>query len=132
MNPALGNTTALAYIGDAVYELYIRENIIKSGQTNADIMHRISINYVSAEAQANTLKKIYDALKESERELVRRARNHKISSKPKNAAPVDYKLATAFEALIGYLYMSGDKERMDEVLSMAAAAADKAGKNEHS
>jgi len=132
MKAPLLNTTALAYIGDAVYEVYIRGRIIESGQINADAMHKMSVRYVSAEAQSKILKKISDCLDEKEHDLVKRARNHKISSKPKNAGPVTYKLATAFEALIGYLYMTGDKSRLDEILNMAAAAAENGEKNERS
>ena len=126
------STTALAYIGDAVYEVHIRERILRKTNTNADAMHKMSVRYVSAEAQAKILKKIYDELSEHEQELVKRARNHKISSKPKNADPVTYKLATAFEALIGYLYMTDDKERMDEILRLAADAAEQVEGNEQS
>ena len=118
------NTTALAYIGDAVYEVYIRERIIQSGQTNADMMHKKSVAYVSAEAQAKILKRIYDRLGEDEQNLVKRARNHKISSKPQNTDAVTYKLATAFEALVGHLYLTENKERLEEILNFAAAAAE--------
>ena len=130
MNPVPENTTALAYIGDAVYEVYIREYIIGTGQVNADAMHKIAIRYVSAEAQAKILKIIYDELSEEELGLVKRARNHKISTKPKNTSPVTYKLATAFEALVGYLYMTGKKERLNKILMLAVAAAEKREENE--
>jgi len=116
------NTTALAFIGDAVYEVYIRKLVLSGGQTNADKLHHTAVKYVRAEGQATALRTIFDCLSEDEQALVKRARNRKVASKPKNADPVEYKLATAFEALIGYLYLSGNWDRMDEILLLAASA----------
>ena len=121
------NTTALAYIGDAVYELYIRKHIIAAGQTNADAMHKMSVRYVSAEAQAKILKKILGGLSVEEQDLVKRARNHKISTKPKNTGPVTYKLATAFEALVGYHFLAENEERLLEIMKLAVSAAENTG-----
>jgi len=116
------NTTALAFMGDAVYETYIRKQVIDRGETNADKLHQMAVKYVRAEGQAAALKAIYDRLGEEEQALVKRARNRKSTSKPRNADPVEYKLATALEALIGYLYLSGNKERMEEIINLAVAA----------
>lgn len=113
------NTTALAYIGDAVYEVFVREKAVAVNPTNVDVLHKHSIKFVRAEGQALAVKRLFDDLTEEEQALVKRARNHKISSKPKNADPVVYKLATAFEALIGYLYLSGKKERLEEIMERA-------------
>ena len=113
------NTTALAFIGDAVYEVYVRRRVLESGQANADKLHQMAVNYVRADGQAAALKSIYEKLSEEEKDLVRRARNRKPASKPKNADPLIYKLATAFEALIGYLYLAGDEKRMDEIIKLA-------------
>lgn len=107
------NTTALAYLGDAVYEVAVRKYIMETGQYNADRLHQIAIRFVRAEGQAMALKKIMKDLTEEEQALVRRARNRKITSKPKHASPVIYKLATAFEALIGHLYLTQQQERME-------------------
>ena len=115
------NTTVLAYLGDSVYELFVRQRVLNSGQVNADRLHQSAVKYVRAEAQANALKAILDTLTEEEVSLVKRARNKKITSKPKNADPVMYKWATAFEALIGYLYLSESKMRLEEVVNEVIA-----------
>ncbi len=121
------NTTALAYMGDAVYELYIRRHVLESGRSNVDILHKTAVKYVRAEAQSTALKKIFDDLSEEEQALVKRARNRKIVSKPKNADPVTYKYATAFEALVGELFLSGKRERLEEVIRRAIAIIDSEG-----
>lgn len=109
-------TTVLAYMGDAVYEVYIRKFVIETGRLHADKLHHAAVQYVRAQAQAKALKALWEELTEEERTLVKRARNKKISSKPQNADPVDYKWATACEALIGYLFLSGQNERMEEII----------------
>jgi ribonuclease-3 family protein len=106
------NTTVLAYIGDAVYEVYVREHVLLTGDARADNLHKSAVRYVRAEAQATALKSLMEDLTEEEIALVKRARNKKITSKPKNADPMAYKMATAFEALIGGLYLRGEKERI--------------------
>jgi ribonuclease-3 family protein len=113
------NTTALAYIGDAVYEVYVRKHVLKSGRVHVDKLHQMAVKYVRADGQAKALKAIYDVLDEDEQDLVRRARNRKTNSKPKNADPVEYKNATAFEALIGCLYIENKLGRMDEIINLA-------------
>lgn len=110
------NTTALAFMGDAVYEIYVRKRMLDRGLVNADILHREAVRFVRADAQATALKLLMDKLTETELSLVKRARNKKSATKPKNADPVDYKLATAFEALIGFLYLSQNHERMEELI----------------
>ena len=121
IDPDKINTTSLAFIGDAVYETYVRKHVLSSGQTHADKLHRLAVAYVRAEAQATVIKEIKDTLDPKLASLVRRARNHKSASKPKNADPVIYKWATAFEALIGYLYLSGETERMEDLIGKAIA-----------
>lgn len=114
------NTTALAYMGDAVYEVYVRRHVMETGQVNADKLHAMAVPFVRADGQAvavKTLMRVF--LTEEEVSLAKRARNHKTNSKPKNANPIDYKLATAFEALVGFLYLSGDITRMEEVIAEA-------------
>ena len=107
-------------MGDAVYERFIRERILRSGKTGADKMHRAAVRYVKAAAQELSLREMLDDLTEDEQVVVHRARNHKITSKPKNADPLTYKMATAFEALLGYLYLSGQSERLTELMERAA------------
>ena len=118
------NTTALAFLGDAVYETYVRERILKTGEFHSDMLHRKAIAYVRAEAQAKILRRLFPELTAEEEALAKRARNRKSASKPKNADPVDYKLATAFEALIGWLSLSGQKERMEELILKAMEIAE--------
>lgn len=110
------NTTALAFIGDSVYEIYVRKHVLDRGLVNADILHREAVKFVRADAQAAALKLLMDELPEQELSLVKRARNKKSATKPKNADPVDYKLATAFEALVGFLYLSQNHVRMEEII----------------
>lgn len=118
------NTTVLAFLGDSVYETHVRNHVIGKGQVNADLLHRAAVRFVRADAQAFALKAMMDELTEEEQSLVKRARNKKISTKPKNADPVIYKWATAFEALIGFLYLSESHDRMDTVIAEAIEIID--------
>lgn len=113
------NTTALAYMGDAVYEQAVREYIIGKGSYHVNNMHRLATDFVKASAQAGIIKRMFDELTESEQRLVKRARNRRFNTKAKNADPVTYKWATAFEALVGYLYLAEDNERLQWVLERA-------------
>lgn len=122
------NTTALAYIGDAVYEVYVRKHVMETGQVNADRLHSMAVPYVKAKGQATALRTLAEEfLTEEEKAITRRARNRRISSKPKNADLMDYKMATAFEALIGYLYLAGEQERLKEVMASAVNVIEKTG-----
>ena len=118
-NIAYMNTSVLAFLGDSVYETYVRRHVIEKGQVNADLLHRAAVRFVRADAQAYALKKMMEELTEEEQHLVKRARNKKISTKPKNADPVIYKWATAFEALIGFLYLSQNQNRLEELVLKA-------------
>ena len=113
------NTDALAYIGDGVYELFIREHMLMEGMQKAANLHKASTKYVRAQAQADAIRSMFDDLTEEEQRLVKRARNHKFNSKAKNADPITYKWATAFEALVGYLYLAGDEERLSLIMEKA-------------
>lgn len=114
------NTTALAYMGDAVYEVYVRKYVMETGHVHVDKLHAMAVPFVKAEGQAKAIKSMMDDfLTEEEQALAKRARNHKIATKAKNATPMDYKWATAFEALVGYLYLKGDENRLDEVVAKA-------------
>jgi len=120
LNPKDINTTALAYIGDAVYEIYARKHVLEAGIPNVDMLHKYAVHFVCAEGQAKALKALMtDFLTEEEVSLAKRARNHKTVSKARSAGPVTYKLATAFEALIGYLHLSGQEQRMEEIIAKA-------------
>ena len=116
------NSIELAFLGDAVYEQFVRERLVKQGFAggHADRLHSAAVRYVKAEAQAAIVKALMDQLSEEEQHLVTRARNHKIATKAKNASAADYKWATGFEALIGYLKLSGQDERLQEIMEAAA------------
>lgn len=107
-----------AYVGDAVYELYIRTNLVNNTKLKPHKLHIESIKYVKAKAQADLLKKIENILSDSEKDIVRRARNAENHHLPKNADPTDYMYSTAFEGLIGYLYLTKQDERLQEILKM--------------
>ena len=114
------NTTTLAYMGDAVYELQIRELLIGRNKGDVGKVHKRAIAYVSSDGQSKALKtRMKDFLTEEERKLVKRARNKRATSRPRNADPRRYKLATGFEALIGALYLVGDKDRLEKVIHEA-------------
>lgn len=105
-----------AYIGDAVYELYIRTNLVNNTKLKPNKLHIESIKFVKAKAQAELLKRIENKLTEEEKDIVRRGRNAENHHLPKNADPADYMYATALEALIGYLYLTKKDERLKEIL----------------
>lgn len=107
-----------AYIGDAVYELYVRDYLIKNTNLKPHRLHIETIKYVKASAQAKILEKIEKNLTEEEKKVVKRGRNTKTHSAPKNADLTDYMYATAFEALIGYLYVTEQQERLLQILEM--------------
>ena len=116
------NPLALAYLGDAVWEAFVRRRIMqtKSFGNNADKLHHEGVHYVNAGAQAHLIHALMDRLSESEQALVKRARNHRTATKAKNADPVDYKWATGFEALLGALELSGQRERLAEIMEASA------------
>lgn len=105
-----------AYIGDAVYEVYIREHLIETTNLKPNKLHKEAIKYVKASAQAKKLQDIQNILTDDEKEVVRRGRNTQNHHLPKNANLKDYTYATALEALIGYLYLSKQTERLNELL----------------
>ena len=117
--PELLNPLVLAYIGDAVYELYVRIHIAKKGALKTNALHKASIGFVCAKAQANILERIEENLSEEEQNIVRRGRNANSNTIPKNASVADYKKATAFEALIGYLFLKNDISRLEEIVKIA-------------
>ena len=107
-----------AYVGDSVYELFIRTHLVNNTKLNPHKLHIEAIKYVKAKAQAEILEKLQDNLTEEEKDIVRRGRNAENHHLPKNANVADYSHATAFEALIGYLYLSKQDDRLKEILNM--------------
>ena len=106
-----------AYMGDAVYEKYIREYVIRQGICKNGLLHKKSIKYVSAKGQAEILERLEPNLTEEELDIVRRGRNSNPHSTAKNADVIVYKYATGFEALIGYLYLTEQEKRLNEILA---------------
>lgn len=117
MKANLYSPLVLAYIGDAVYELYVRKRIIEDNNIQVDKLHKMAVSIVKSSAQANSFHKIESMLTEEEMAIFKRGRNAK-SSVPKNSDMVEYKIATGLEALIGYIYLLGDKNRLDEIMNL--------------
>lgn len=105
-----------AYIGDAVYELYIRNKLINETNLKPHKLHIEAIKYVKAKSQAKKLNEIYESLIDEEKDIVRRGRNTQNHHLPKNSNVQEYMYATAFEALIGYLYLTKQHTRLKEIL----------------
>ncbi len=112
------NSLVLAYLGDTIYEDYVREYLIKKGIGNVNSLQSEAIKYVSAPAQCFWVKKLVDDnfFTEKELEIIRRARNHKSVTKKRNCDIVTYKYATGLEALIGYLKLEGNIKRIEEIM----------------
>lgn len=103
-----------AYVGDAVYELMIRTYLLDRNLA-VNHLHKATTNFVKAEAQSELIHKVKDVLTEKERSYVKKGRNTKTNSSPKNADIVDYKYATGLECLIGYLYLTNQDDRLSEI-----------------
>lgn len=106
----------LAYIGDAIYEVHIRAYLIEKLRGNVNKLHKHATKYVKASAQASAVHGIKHMLSEKEWEIVKKGRNQKSNSIPKNSLLADYKYATGFEALIGYHHMHDNHERIKEIV----------------
>ena len=106
-----------AYVGDSIYEVYIRTNLVNKTNLKPHKLHIESIKYVKAQSQASFLQRIYDDITDEEKEIVRRGRNTENHHLPKNCNVQDYMYSTAFEALIGYLYLTGKNNRLKEIFS---------------
>jgi ribonuclease-3 family protein len=110
---------ALAYIGDAVWEMVIREHLLLCGEMLPSRLHKMATRFVKAKAQADALHALLDRLTEEEQGVVRRGRNAKSGSAPKNAEMIDYRHATGFESLLGYLYLQRRFDRLREITGQA-------------
>lgn len=119
MNLLEVNVLVLAYMGDTVYEDYIRKYLITKGIANVNDLQTESLKYVSAVSQAKYLTEMMDKefLTSDELDIVKRARNYKTTSHPKSCDIITYKHATGLEALIGYLYLDGNIERVNEIMN---------------
>ena len=113
------NPLALALVGDAVFSLYIREYVLKNHNSTANALTKMVNGYVNAGSQYKIYRKIEPILSAEEIEICHRARNSNIHSKAKNYSVTEYIYATAFEALLGYLYLTDSKNRLDEILKLS-------------
>ena len=107
----------LAFTGDAVFSLYIREMLVCEANRPVGQLHKLSVNWVKAEAQSKGMHAILSLLTEKETEVFKRGRNAHTSHTPKNQSGCDYHYATGFEALVGYLYLKDETERLTELLN---------------
>jgi ribonuclease-3 family protein len=111
------NGNSLAFIGDALLSLWVREYLVSMGITKSDELQKKSVRYVSANSQAAFMQILLDEqyLTEDEHRIYLRGRNHKSQSKAKNADVVTYRVATGFEALVGYLYLAQNENRLRQI-----------------
>lgn len=115
------NSLALAYMGDAIFEVYVRRHLLQSGKVKPHLLHREGTKYVSAKAQCAILFQMLDKeiLSKEETAVVMRGRNAKSGTIPKNTDVQTYRYSTAFEALMGYLYLLGKEDRLEELIKLA-------------
>ena len=112
------SSIGLAHLGDAVYELLVRTYLCAHGKATGKGLHRATVELVRAPAQADAAEKILSLLTEEEQAVFRRGRNANVQSIPKNASRAQYQQATALEALIGWLYLRGEKARIEELFAV--------------
>jgi len=115
----------LAYLGDAVYELLVRWRLVALGTARVDELHKETVKYVRADFQAAAIRRLVagGGLTQAEEAVVRRGRNAKSAHPPKGAGPENYHYSTAFEALIGYLYLKGEYRRLEELMETVFAGS---------
>lgn len=120
MNTIEVNSLVLAYLGDSVYENYVRLYLVKKGLNHVKTLQEESLKYVSAKSQAKILKELVNnnIFNKYEQEIIRRARNTKTNSHPKNTDIITYKEATSLEALFGYLKLENNIERIEELMNI--------------
>ena len=128
-NPRELSTASLAFVGDAVYSLMVREHLCCTCRSGADVLHKRAVEQVRCAAQSEAIKRVLDMLTEEEHAVFNRGRNAHTSHVPKNAAVADYRAATGVETLFGYIYMSGRMDRLRELFAamndIPSAEADK-------
>ena len=108
----------LAYIGDAVFEIFVRNKLLESGNAHVNKLHKRATKYVKAEAQSVMYHKLTEVLTEEEMAVLKRGRNAKSFTKAKNASVVAYRHATGVEALFGYLFIKGEVDRLSELFKI--------------
>ena len=112
------NGIALAFDGDAIYSVYVRQHLILQGMTKPNCLHHVATHYVSAKAQAQLVQALLDQnlLTEEEVGIYKRGRNANSHTKAKNTDVVTYRMSTGFEALLGYLHLTGQIDRLEELI----------------
>ncbi|WP_425484619.1 Mini-ribonuclease 3 [Kroppenstedtia pulmonis] len=115
--PGQLNPLLLAYMGDAVYELFVRYHVVAEGNIRPSDVHQKTVGYVSAIAQAKAVRQIEEYLTEEEWQVLKRGRNAKSSGVPKNAKVSEYRYSTGLEALVGYWYLKGEAQRLREMIT---------------
>ena len=118
------NSQLLAFVGDAVHTLYVREHICKHHVGKPNDLHALATRYIKASGQSDMVEKLLPLLNADELDVFRRARNYKTNNIAKNAKVTDYKRATGFEAVLGYLYLVGDLDRLNEILKLVVGELD--------
>jgi ribonuclease-3 family protein len=115
-NPLLLPPLTLAYVGDSVYEVYVRQRLLARGVVRVNDLHTGAVRYVRAKAQATALAHLQTVLTEEEQDVARRGRNAKGHAAPKGSDAAEYAASSAFETLVGFLHMAGRTERLSELL----------------
>jgi len=113
------STAALAYLGDSVFELAVRQMLVEKGISDSRRLNTEALKYVTASAQAAAVKRILDALTEEENAVYHRGRNIGHTNVPRHATVMEYRMATGLEALFGYLHLMGRSERIDELFALS-------------
>lgn len=117
-NPKLYSPLVLAYIGDAVFEIMVREKLVLRANMPVNRLHKMTVGHVCASAQSAAMEILLEQLSEEETEIYKRGRNANGNHVPKNANPQEYRRATGLEALFGYLYLKGSVERIRELFAL--------------
>jgi ribonuclease III family protein len=117
-DPKLLNPLTLAYMGDAILEVYVRQHLIAKKAAKPHLLHKLATRYVSAKAQSRALMRLQEELTDEEQWMVKRGRNTKSGTIPKNADIMEYRNSSGFECLLGYLYLIGSHERLESIITM--------------
>jgi ribonuclease-3 family protein len=121
------NPQVLAFVGDSVYTLFVRTMLAEKFDVKSGKLHTLANEYVKAGGQSDALERVISVLTDAEMGIYKRARNYKTHSVAKNADVVDYKRATGFEAVVGYLYLIGDYARLNELLKLCVEGENNEG-----
>lgn len=123
------NVQSLAFVGDSVHTLFIRSKVMGISDVKSGELHKMANAFVRASGQSNAVTELFEMLTEKEQDIFKRARNYKTQTQAKNANLSDYKRATAFEAVLGYLYLTGQQERLNLILQKSYEIVNKNNQN---